>query len=197
MNKTIGFIGLGNLGTPIVKNILQSGYSVRIYNRTPTKVTDWISSLPSDLVSKIYHATSPKDAVPSPAGIVMSIVSNDSALKQITTGEDGIISGIGSDGIHVCLSTVSPSITEELAKLHSAKGSFYVSCPVFGRPPVAAAKKLVAIPAGAPSAVDRVIPILECTAQKIVRAGDRPENSNILKLCGNFMILATVQACYA
>jgi 3-hydroxyisobutyrate dehydrogenase-like beta-hydroxyacid dehydrogenase len=193
---TIGFIGLGSLGAPIITNILQKGYTVRVYNRTASKVTDWITSLPADLASKVHRTNSPRDTVPSPSGIVVSIVSNDSALNSITAGEDGILAGIGSDGIHLCLSTVSPTITKELTELHSARGASYVACPVFGRPPVAVARKLIAVPAGAPTAVDRIIPILECTTQKIVRAGDCPENSSILKLCGNFMILATVQVHY-
>ena len=192
--QTVGFIGLGSLGTPIATNILTSGYNIRVYNRTASKVAEWIASLPSELASKVYHASSPKDAVPSKDGIIASIVANDHALKEITEGENGILSGIGSDGIHLCLSTVSPSITKELTDLHSAKGAFYVACPVFGRPPMAVAKKLIAVPAGTPHAVERILPILESTTQKIVRAGDRPENSNVLKLCGNFMILATVQA---
>ncbi len=66
--------------------------------------------------------------------------------------------------------------------------------PVFGRPPAAKAKKLIAVIAGNPSAVDQVVPVVESTTQKIVRAGDEPSKSSILKLCGNYMILALIEA---
>ncbi len=174
-------------------NILKAGHSVRIYNRTPSKVVDLISSLPADVAFRIHHASSPRDAIPSKTGIVTSIVSNDNALREIIDGDEGILSGIGSGGIHLCMSTVSPALTKELSDRHLAQGTSYVSCPVFGRPPVAAARKLIAVPAGPEEAVNRILPLLESTAQKIVRAGDNPENSNVLKLCGNFMILATIQ----
>jgi len=55
-------------------------------------------------------------------------------------------------------------------------------------------KKLIAVPAGSADAVNRVGPLLEATCQKICRAGENPQNSNILKLSGNFMIMAFIQA---
>jgi 3-hydroxyisobutyrate dehydrogenase-like beta-hydroxyacid dehydrogenase len=73
----------------------------------------------------------------------------------------------------------------------------FVACPVFGRPPAAAAKKLIAVPGGEPRAVDRVLPVLQAltSAGKIVRAGSTASNACMLKLCGNFMILSVIESC--
>ena len=76
--------------------------------------------------------------------------------------------------------------------LHSSKQAFYISCPVFGRPPAAAAKKLIAVPSGDQQAYQLVQPILESIAQKVFYSGEKASNSNILKLCGNFMILSII-----
>ncbi len=76
--------------------------------------------------------------------------------------------------------------------LHSSKDAFYISCPVFGRPPAAAARKLIAVASGDNEAYKQIYGLLECLAQKIFYSGEKASNSNILKLCGNFMILSMI-----
>ena len=83
--------------------------------------------------------------------------------------------------------------SDRMAALRSNIGAHYVACPVFGRPEAAAARKLISVPGGDASAVERVVPILECTSQDIVRAGAKPSSANLLKLCGNFTILTSIE----
>lgn len=193
---TVGFIGLGAMGAPIARNLLAAGHALRVYNRSADKATEFVADLPDDASrARVTLAASPADAVPAPDGIVLSIVSNDAALEAVTTGPGGLLPALGPSGVHVCMSTVSPGVTDRLAAAHAAAGASYVACPVFGRPTAAAAARLIAVPAGPPAAVDRVAPLLGATAQKIVRAGATPSGAAHLKLAGNFMILATVEAC--
>mmetsp|Transcript_77359 Transcript_77359/g.208787 ORF Transcript_77359/g.208787 Transcript_77359/m.208787 type:complete len:320 (-) Transcript_77359:11-970(-) len=194
LDVLVGLVGLGNMSEPIAKNLLSAGARFRIYNRTESKTVQFKDSLDNELAAKVEIVTSPKDAIPSPGGIVISMVANDDALDAIVAGEDGILAGLSEGGIHLCMSTVSPTIVRKLHALHKAKGAYFVSCPVFGRPPVAAAKRLIAVLGGEQAALDRVTPLIQATSQKIVVAGDSPDKSNTLKLCGNFMILATIQA---
>ena len=167
---------------------------MRLWNRSADKVRDWIASLPADDATRVTAATSAADAVPSTDGVVFSLVSNDAALDAITTGDDGILAALGPGGIHVCLSTVSPAMTSAQAAAHASRGIAYIACPVFGRPPVAAAKKLIVVAGGDPCAITRISSLLEATSQKIVRAGDTAAAASSLKLAGNFMILATIEA---
>jgi 3-hydroxyisobutyrate dehydrogenase-like beta-hydroxyacid dehydrogenase len=195
--QTLGFIGLGNMGAPIARNLLAAGHALRVYNRSADTAAAFVAGLPDDATrARVTLAASPADALPTPDGVVLSIVSNDAALEAITTGPGGLLPALAAaGGVHVCLSTVSPGLTDRLAAAHAAAGAAYVACPVFGRPTAAAAAKLIAVPAGPPGAVDRVAPLLAATAQKVVRAGDKPSGASHLKLAGNFMILATVEAC--
>ena len=119
------------------------------------------------------------------------MVSNDAALEQIS---EQVVPQLGPGGVHLCMSTVSPRIAARMQQLHADRGTAYISCPVFGRPPAAAARKLIAVAAGQREAFERVRPIIELTAQKVVYAGENAASSSALKLCGNYMILAVIQA---
>lgn len=192
---------------------------MRIWNRSAEKTREWVDALPAEAASRVVVAASASDAVPSADGIVFSILSNDAALNAVVSGVDGVLSSLGLGGVHVCLSTVSPetsgeagSVTEDLnvvarttphlptlpaatqATAHAAQGAAYIACPVFGRPPVAAAKKLIAVAGGDTAALARVKPYLSATSQKLVHAGAAPASASTIKLAGNFMLLATIEA---
>jgi 3-hydroxyisobutyrate dehydrogenase-like beta-hydroxyacid dehydrogenase len=91
------------------------------------------------------------------------------------------------------MSTIGPDTSEELAKLHADAGSVYIASPVFGRPEAAAAKKLFICVSGDKSAKEIAKPILECIGQRIVDFGQKVGGANVVKVAGNFMILASME----
>jgi 3-hydroxyisobutyrate dehydrogenase-like beta-hydroxyacid dehydrogenase len=190
----VGFLGLGNMGVPIAANLLAAhpNLTLRVWNRTSSKVAAFREQLLPDHAARVVACETPGDAVPPDGGIVLSIVSNDAAL-------DALVAALGpalrSGVLHAVFSTVSPATTDRLTAHHMALGATYVACPVFGRPEAAAARKLIAVPAGPAEATDRLRPLLAATAQKVVWAGPNPSSASVLKLCGNFMILTTVEMC--
>jgi 3-hydroxyisobutyrate dehydrogenase-like beta-hydroxyacid dehydrogenase len=125
--KVIGFVGLGAMGNPIAHNILEAGFSLVVYNRTATKVAEWLETLPSELSSRVETAFTPKEAA-TKSSMLVSMVTNDSALEDATLNENGILEGLSKDGIHVCMSTVSPETSSRLSALHAAKGVHYIAC---------------------------------------------------------------------
>src|SRR5881227_3002027 len=106
----IGFIGLGNLGTVMVNNLIEQGRRLHLYNRTKEKM-------------KPYEANATlHDSVASLArscDIVVPIVSDDKAVNTISLGTDGLVENMKPGSLHVCLSTISPSTSESLHKAHS------------------------------------------------------------------------------
>ncbi len=186
MSETIGFIGLGNMGQPIAASLLKAGFQLRVYNRTAAKAKPLLEQ-------GVQQVARPIDVV-EPGGIVVSIIANDSALEDITLGEPGILERLGSGGIHVSMSTVSPAIVQRLSQEHTKRGSFYVAAPVFGRPDAAAAGSLWVCVSGAEAAKERVKPVLEAIGQGIFDFGEAPEAANIVKLVGNFWIVAAMEA---
>src|SRR5579884_2161098 len=134
MSEQIGFIGLGNMGQPMARNLLKAGFELRVYNRNPAKA--------EPLVAQGARQVSRPGEVVEPGGIVITMVANDAALEQVVLGESGLLERLGSNGIHLSMSTISPATARKLAELHAKHGSIYVAAPVFGRPEAAAAQQL-------------------------------------------------------
>jgi 3-hydroxyisobutyrate dehydrogenase-like beta-hydroxyacid dehydrogenase len=181
MSETIGFIGLGLLGMPIARNLLTSSYKLKIYNRTTSKVEPL-------LALGGIQGFSPQNVVTS-GGIVVSVVSDDAALESIVSSE-GFLERLGKGGVHLAMSTVAPETSRKMAALHAEHGCLYVEAPVFGRPEAAAARELWVCCAGEQEAKERVRPLLEAISQRIFDFGEQVGAANIVKLCGNFLIIS-------
>jgi 3-hydroxyisobutyrate dehydrogenase-like beta-hydroxyacid dehydrogenase len=120
-------------------------------------------------------------------------VANDQALEEIVMSQ-GFLERLGPGGIHLSMSTVSPETSRKLAQIHSQHGNYYLAAPVFGRPEAAASQKLWICLSGPNIAKERVQPVLKALGQGIFDFGKDPGAANIVKLCGNFLILSTMEA---
>ena len=129
MKQNIGFIGLGNLGTPIALNLVKSGHNVYVYNRTASKA--------EPLKAEGAIVCESIAALAKQCNVVFTIVSDDAALKSICNGDDGLINNLAKESIHVSMSTILPKTAEELFSLHGQHGQHYLASPVFGRPDAA------------------------------------------------------------
>ncbi|HEY9673026.1 MAG TPA: NAD(P)-dependent oxidoreductase [Waterburya sp.] len=186
MNNVVGFIGLGNMGLPIATNLVESGYKLQVYNRTAQKA--------QPLVDKGAElGKSPADVV-EPGGIVISMLANDQALADVVLGENGILEKLGNGGIHISMSTISPTTAQNLAQQHEQKGTHYLAAPVFGRPDAAAARKLWICLSGNGAAKERVLPLLNVLGQKVFDFGEQISAANVVKLSGNFLIISAIEA---
>ncbi len=184
--QQIGFIGLGKMGQPMASNLLKAGYELRVYNRTPEKAAELVKQ-------GARVAKRPADAVDAD-GIVVTMVANDQALQEVTLGDGGIEEKLADNGIHISMSTVAPATSSRLAALHVQHGAGFVAAPVFGRPDAAAAKKLWICASGSASARDRARPVLQAMGQAIFDFGEEPGAANVVKLAGNFLIVAAMEA---
>lgn len=183
----IGFIGLGNLGTPIAENLLEYNEGLLIYNRTIAKAKPF-EEKGAVVCNSVKELASACD-------IVFTIVSNDAALKQITDWEDGIAANLKNDGIHISMSTILPATSDDLFKLHQQYNNHYIACPVLGRPEAAKAKKLNFLVSGDDNIAAVVKPFLtQAGAAAIWEYGKAVNASNVAKLCSNYMILAAMQS---
>ena len=117
------------------------------------------------------------------------MLADDRAVEAVVFDDGGIL---GSPALHIGQSTVSVALADRLAA--SAGPGGYVSRPVFGRPPAAQAGKLYVVAAGAPHHLDLCEPLFAAIGQRTFRVGSTPSAANLLKLSGNFMIMAAVEA---
>ncbi|MDB5935222.1 MAG: putative 3-hydroxyisobutyrate dehydrogenase [Massilia sp.] len=184
--EAIGFIGLGNMGAQMARNLLEAGYKVTVFNRTRQRAEALAAS-------GAVIAASPQAAV-VPGGIVVTMLANDLALQSVALGEDGFLDALGKEGLHISMSTVSPETSRKLAQEHARRGSHFLAAPVFGRPEAAAARKLWICQSGTAAAKQRAKPVLEVLGQGIHDFGDDPDAANVVKLAGNFLILSAIEA---
>jgi 3-hydroxyisobutyrate dehydrogenase-like beta-hydroxyacid dehydrogenase len=186
MSKIIGFIGLGSMGLPIASNLLEAGYRLHVYNRTPQKAQPLV-----DKGAKLGNT--PADVVES-GGIAITMLANDQALEEVVFGENGILEKLGAGGIHLSMSTVSPATADNLAEHHERRGVHYVAAPVFGRPEAAAGRKLWICLSGDGAAKERVLPVLNVLGQGVFDFGESVGAANVVKLAGNFLIVSALEA---
>lgn len=186
MTQQIGFVGLGGMGAPMAENLLAAGFQVVVYNRTASKA--------EPLIAKGAQLAERPGDVAHQHGIVISMLADDSSLETLVTGEAAIAERLAPHGIHISMTTVSPAITRKLANYHEECGSVMISAPVFGRPEAAAAKKLWICTSGPKAAKEKIKPILEALGQAIVDFGTEPGAANVVKLSGNFLIAAAMEA---
>lgn len=177
----VGFIGLGRMGSAMAANLLKAGHEVTVWNRSPDKAASLVKA-------GAQQATSSRDAADS--DVVMTMLADDAAVESVVYGADGILD---APALHVSHSTISVALAERLAADHAERAG-YVSAPVFGRPAAAEAAKLFVVAAGAPDKLDRCTPLFDAIAQRVFRVGDTASAANLVKLSGNFMILAAVEA---
>lgn len=186
VSEEIGFIGLGNLGFPIAMNLVDAGYSLRLYNRTTSKV--------EPLVARgMLPAMRPIDTVTA-GGVVVTVLWDDASLESVVNS-DGFLDRLGSGGVHVSMTTVSPDLAERLAERHKQHGSSYVAAPIFGRPEAALARKLWVSVGGERSAKDRVRPLIDAMGAKgVFDFGESVGAANVVKLAGNFLIISAARS---
>ncbi|AEW03548.1 hypothetical protein A4D02_19625 [Niastella koreensis] len=183
----IGFIGLGNLGTPVAENILASGHELYVYNRTASKT--------KPLVDKGAIEVGSVKALAAACAVIITMVSDDKALKTITEGADGLVHNMQPGGVHLSMSTILPLTASALSQLHTQNGSHYLATPVFGRPEAARAHKLNFVVSGDANLRQQFEQLLkDAGGAGVWDFGDNITAANTVKLCGNFTIAAALEA---
>ncbi len=159
----LGFVGLGVMGSRMVKRLLDAGHEVTGYNRTKSKA-QWLQD------AGMKWADSPR-AVVEASDISLSMVTNTSALQHIAEEVDGLLAGISSGKIHIDMSTISPAYSQELAKQMEAKGGAMMDAPVSGSVITLEEGKLSLMVGGDPAVFEKVKPILLDIGPKVTHVG--------------------------
>ena len=180
------FIGLGNMGLPMARNLLQAGHALVVYNRTPARAQ----------MLKQFGATVADGPAAAARGaeVLITMLGDDDAVEAMVLGDGGALAALPRGAIHISMSTISPALSRRLSERHRASGQTYVAAPVFGRPEAAEAKKLWVVAAGPAPAIERCRPLFDAMGQGTIVAGEEPARSNVIKLAGNFLIAAAIEA---
>ena len=181
----VGFIGLGRMGQGMVRSLLRTGHRVTVYNRTRERAEALRGegALVAGSVAEVCRG-----------GVVLTMVADDAALESVMFGNGGILTSLPRRGVHISSSTISVALSERLAAEHAKAGTIFLSAPVFGRPEVAEAGRLVVVAAGPAKAIETCKPVLDAIGTRTVVVGNRPELANVVKLTGNFLIANVIES---
>jgi 3-hydroxyisobutyrate dehydrogenase-like beta-hydroxyacid dehydrogenase len=181
----IGFIGLGRMGSAMAANLVKAGHELTVFNRSREKARALV-----ELGAR--EAASIADACHAQA--VITMLADDNAVGDTVWADDALIANLPKGAIHVSMSTISVALSKRLADAHAQAGQRYIAAPVFGRPEMAAAAKLFIVTAGDPPAIDACKPLFEAMGQRTIPIGTDPAAANLVKLSGNFLIAAAIEA---
>ena len=159
----LGFVGLGVMGGRITKRLLDAGHQVTGYNRTKSKAA-W-------LVDRGLRLADTPREVAEATDVVLTMVTDTTALEAVTEGDDGILVGLSAGKVYVDMSTVSPARSRELAGRVASMGAAMLDAPVSGSVSTLEKGQLTIMVGGDDEVLDRVRPILEAIGPKVIRIG--------------------------
>ena len=160
----VGFVGLGAMGGRMAKRLLDAGHRVVGYNRTAEKARALVAA-------GLVLEKSPR-AVAESVDAVLSMVTDDKALRAIALGPDGVIAGLRPGAVWAEMSTVSPEVTRELGAAITARGAALIDAPVSGSPITLEAGQLSFMVGGDPAALEKVRPCLLAIGPTITHVGE-------------------------
>ncbi|HEX3982296.1 MAG TPA: NAD(P)-dependent oxidoreductase [Acidisoma sp.] len=181
----VGFIGLGHMGIGMAANLVKAGHDVSVFNRTSGRAGQLV-----DLGAREVGSV----AEVCEAEAVITMLADDDAASNVLFGEAGLIAHLPKGAIHVSMSSISVALSGHLAHAHAEAGQRYIAAPVFGRPAMAAAGKLFIVVAGDAAAIEACQPLMRVLGQKTVPIGRDPPAANLVKLSGNFLTAAAIEA---
>jgi 3-hydroxyisobutyrate dehydrogenase-like beta-hydroxyacid dehydrogenase len=159
----LGFVGLGVMGGRIAKRLLNAGHQVTGYNRTKSKAV-W-------LVDRGLRLADTPREVAEATDVVLTMVTDTTALEAVTEGDDGILAGLSAGKVYVDMSTVSPARSRELAGRVASMGAAMLDAPVSGSVSTLEKGQLSIMVGGDGEVLDRVRPILEAIGPKVIHIG--------------------------
>jgi 3-hydroxyisobutyrate dehydrogenase-like beta-hydroxyacid dehydrogenase len=159
----LGFVGLGAMGGRMARRLLDAGYALHGYNRTPAKAADLVKA-------GMVLAGSPRE-VAERAEAVFTMVTDDDALDAVSGGPQGILAGLRPGAVLIEMSTVSPAVIERLAREVAARGAALLDAPVSGSPATLEAGQLSFMVGGDHAVLDRARPFLQAIGPTITHVG--------------------------
>jgi 3-hydroxyisobutyrate dehydrogenase-like beta-hydroxyacid dehydrogenase len=185
MGMEAGFLGVGNMGSPMAGKLLDGGHRLTVYDINET-------ALQPLLQRQARRATSPKDMADQ-CEIVFVSLPTLAAFRSVVFGAEGLVHG-KTMRVLVNTCTVGVPFVKEIEQAMAAQGVTVVDCPISGGPPGARAGALSVMVSGDPAAVERVRPMIALWGRTVTVAGDKPGAAQVLKLTNNILAAVSLAA---
>ena len=163
MEKKVGFIGLGIMGIPMVRNLIKAGFDVTVYNRTASKADKMVAE-------GAQKVNSPAEVARKNA-VIITMVSDTPDVEKVILGENGVIEGVQPDSVVIDMSTISPQATRKIAARLEEKKANMLDAPVSGGEGGAIAGTLSIMVGGDALILERCRTVLEAMGKMITFIG--------------------------
>src|SRR4051812_9936095 len=180
----VAVLGLGKMGEPIARRVLDAGHSLAVWNRTAERASE-LAGVGARVLS------SPREAWEA-GDVAVTMLLDDAALLEVTTGAEGLLMRGGEGRVLVDMSTVSPAVSRQVAEAAAEAGVGYLRAPVSGNPSVVEAGNLGIMVSGDEDVFRRVEDLLRHIGPNVFYVGGA-EEARVLKLALNLMIAGNAQ----
>ncbi len=185
MADTVGFIGLGIMGKPMAKNLIEAGHELVVYNRTPKKAEELAGA-------GAVVAASPRE-VAAQSDVVVTMLPDSPQVEEVLVGEEGVFEGVKEGALIVDMSTISPVITEELAARAKEKGASMLDAPVSGGDVGAIEGTLSIMVGGSDEDFQRARPLFEAMGKTVTHVGGSGAGQ-VVKAANQIVVALTIEA---
>jgi 2-hydroxy-3-oxopropionate reductase len=186
MAEKVGFVGLGIMGRPMARNLMEAGYELVLYNRTRSKAEELAGEGGAEV------AGSPKQ-VARRSEITFTMLPGPPEVGEIVAGEDGLLEGAGQDSLIVDTSTSSPVLARELARTARERGVGMLDAPVSGGDVGAIEGTLSIMVGGEEQDFERARPLFEVMGGTVTHVGPSGAGQ-VVKACNQIVVALTIEA---
>lgn len=179
--STIGFIGLGQMGTPMALNLIKGGHAVKVFDINQAAVQQLVGQ-------GATAAASPAEAALD-SEFVVTMLPNGTLVKNVILGENGVTSTLDKNALLIDMSTIHPLETDNLIKEMSEKGFSMMEAPVGRTSEHAVRGELLIMAGGTKEQVERAKPLFECMGNETVDCGGAGKGIRV-KIINNYMSIA-------
>lgn len=185
MATKIGFIGLGVMGKPMAKNLLNAGYELTVHNRSRASV--------DELESEGATAVRSGRAVAERSEVVITMLPDSNDSELVILGEGGILEGAQDGLVIIDMSSIAPLVSQRIGVEAAKKNVELLDAPVSGGEPGAIAGTLAIMVGGNQETFDRCRPILDTMGRSVVLVGSVGAG-NFVKLANQIIVAANIEA---
>ena len=185
MGERVGFIGLGIMGKPMARNLLEAGFGLTVHSRSAGSVDEVVEA-------GAARAGGPA-AVAEASDITITMLPDTGDVEQVLTGDGGVLEGAAAGSLVIDMSSIDPGPTRSMAEVFAAKDVAMVDAPVSGGEKGAIDGALSIMVGGADDAFERALPVFEVLGANIVHVGPSGAGQ-VTKACNQLVVAATIEA---
>jgi 2-hydroxy-3-oxopropionate reductase len=183
--ERVAFIGLGIMGKPMARHLLEAGVPLTVHSRSPGPVDELVAA-------GAARAGSVREAAGA-SSIVITMLPDTPDVEQVLLGEDGVASGAASGSLVIDMSTIDPGPTRRMAETLEANGVEMLDAPVSGGEKGAVEGTLSIMVGGSAEGFARALPLFQAMGSNIVHVGPSGAGQ-VTKACNQLVVAATIEA---